>query len=63
MFMIGEFACFAIYCYILQEKTIKHGLISVIYVEITSINSYQPLPFHILYFANMFQSRILIYAG
>ena len=38
-------------------------LISVIDVDITSMNPYQPLPFYILYFANIFHPRILIYAG
>ena len=36
-------------------------LISVVDV-VGPMNPYQPIPFHILYFA-VFQSRILIYAG
>ena len=38
-------------------------LISVADVDIALMETYQPLPFHILSFANIFQSRILIYAG
>ena len=38
-------------------------LISVLDVDITPLNPLQPLPFPILSFAYIFQSRILIYAG
>ena len=46
-------------CHIL---TYRCRLVSVVDVVITSMNPYQPIPFHILSFA-VFQSRILIYAG
>ena len=39
---------------------IQSRLISI--VDVTSMNPYQPLPFHILSFAHIFQSRSLIYA-
>ena len=38
-------------------------LISVVDVDIIPMNPLQPLPFPILSFAYIFQSRILIYAG
>ena len=38
-------------------------LISVVDVDIAPMKAYQPLQFHTLSFANIFQSRILIYAG
>ena len=38
-------------------------LILVVDVNIAPMNPYQPLPFHILSTANIFQTRILIYAA
>ena len=40
-----------------------YRLISVVDVDINPLNPYQPLPFQILSFANIFQSKILLYAG
>ena len=38
-------------------------LISGVDVDIAPMKAYQPLQFHTLSFANIFQSRVLIYAG
>ena len=37
--------------------------VSVVDVDIAPMNLYQPLPFHILSYAKLYQSRILNYAG
>ena len=47
---------------ILVNIWVSIRLISVVDVDITPMNPYQPIPFHILSLA-VFQSRILIYAG